>query len=454
MLTGRKSAGADAFFADLRRREFGRLDATGEAYLDYTGSALYARSQIEAHRRMLERGVFGNPHAEHRASRASTTVIDAARSQLLRFLDAEPDDYAVCFTANATMAIKLVAESYAFGPDAGCILSVDNHNSINGLREFARRAGGWTEYLPLRANLELDDPTAHLTAAARRGGGLFAFPAQSNFSGVRHPLGLVSDAQRLGFDVLLDAAAYLPGHSLSLRRHPADFVVLSFYKLFGYPTGVGALVARRAALARLRRPWFSGGTVSYASVQHASHQLLANESAFEDGTPSFLEIGGLGPGFGLLDEVRMPRLSIHVRTLTRHLLDGLRALVHRSGVPVAQVYGPETMDCRGGTVTFNVFTPTGQPVPFAAVESHAREARVSVRGGCFCNPGASEMAFGFLVADTARCLDAVGSQFTVERLAACLGPDVAVGAVRASVGLANNFADIDRLLNLVAAYQQ
>jgi selenocysteine lyase/cysteine desulfurase len=96
---------------------------------------------------------------------------------------------------------------------------------------------------------------------------LFAFPAQSNFSGVRHPLEWVHDAQKRGYRVLVDAAAYLPSTALSLQDVPADFVVLSYYKLFGYPTGVGALVARHEALAMLRRRYFAGGSVQFVSVQ-------------------------------------------------------------------------------------------------------------------------------------------------------------------------------------------
>jgi molybdenum cofactor sulfurtransferase len=38
-------------------------------------------------------------------------------------------------------------------------------------------------------------------------------------------------------------------------------MAVSFYKMFGYPTGVGALVARKSFLAKLRKPYFSGGTV-------------------------------------------------------------------------------------------------------------------------------------------------------------------------------------------------
>lgn len=53
--------------------------------------------------------------------------------------------------------------------------------------------------------------------------------------------------------VLLDAAAYLPTHDLDLTTHPADFVVASFYKMFGYPTGLGALVLRTEHVPQLNK---------------------------------------------------------------------------------------------------------------------------------------------------------------------------------------------------------
>src|SRR6185436_2669316 len=249
-----------ASLAELREREFSRLDAHRQVYLDYTGSALYGESQLRAHQELLREGLFGNPHSEHGPSRASAAIIDAARQLVLGFFDADESTHDVIFTANASAAIKLVAESYPFTPRMACLLSADNHNSMNGLREYARRAGARVRYLPLDDELRLDAPQPIVAEEARGEGGLLAFPAQSNFSGVRHSLSLITLAKSLGYDVLLDAAAYVPGHAFSLHECPADFIALSFYKLFGYPTGLGALVARREALARLRRPWFAGGT--------------------------------------------------------------------------------------------------------------------------------------------------------------------------------------------------
>jgi selenocysteine lyase/cysteine desulfurase len=440
------------FFDALRDREFSRLDAQHHAYLDYTGSALYGDSQLRAHHALLRDGLFGNPHSDSATSRASTAVIESARRMVLCFFDVDESTHDVCFVANTSAAIKLVAESYPFSPESNFILSADNHNSVNGIREYARRARARVRYLPLDDELRMPDAELFLCEESLLGGGLVAFPAQSNFSGVRHPLDLVMKARALGFDVLLDVAAFVPSHAFSLRRCPADFVALSFYKLFGYPTGIGALVARRDALARLRRPWFAGGTVLYASVAADEHRLLPRHEAFEDGTPNFLGISALEAGFELLAGVGMSRLTTHVAELTDALLDDLRALRHGNGTPLVRIYGPRDTKDRGGAVAFNVCDREGRPIPYSLVGACARRAGVSLRGGCFCNPGASEAAFALDSARIASCFDSLGAGFTPERFAEC--SNTAVGAVRASIGLANNAEDIRRAVGVVASFRE
>lgn len=443
--------GADVDFGALRAREFARLDAGGHTYLDHTGSALYPESLVAAHADMLRGSVLGNPHAESPASLASSALMAEARARVLRFLDADPAEHAVVFTANATGAVRLVAEGYAFGRAAPLVLAADNHNSVNGVREYARRAGAAVHVLPLDDALRLarPDATLHALRPTHAGRGLLALPAQSNFSGVRHPLALVRAARALGYAVLLDAAAWVPTSPLSLRDVPADFVALSFYKMFGYPTGVGALVARHDALAALRRPWFAGGTVEYVSVQHGTHLLRAGADGFEDGTADFLALGAVGAGLDFLDGIGLDAVRRHVARLTARLLTGLGALTHADGSPLVRLYGPPDLRERGGTVTFNVLDARGDAIPFAVVEARARAARVSVRGGCFCNPGAAEAAFGFPPEVTARCLASTArAGWSLERFAGCLRGR-AVGAVRASVGIPTNEADLDRLLAVV-----
>ena len=443
----------DDYFSYLRRTEFARLDRNDLAYLDYTGSALYAERQIRAYSEMLRKGVFGNPHSESAPSKASTALIEEAKLHLLDFLGASTEDYVVSFTANTSAAIKLVAESFPFGEDGCLVLSADNHNSMNGIREYATHEGGCVEYLPLDDELRLSDPLSLLRKHAGKRSKLFAYPAQSNFSGVKHSLDLVRSARELGYTVLVDAAAFAPTNKLDLRETPADFVALSMYKILGLPTGVGALVARRDALRNLHRPWFAGGTVEYASVQNREHLLRGTEAAFEDGTPSFLDIGALAEGFAFLDEVQMERLNEHVSSLAAALIERLQSLHRGDGSAAVKIYGPVNLDRRGGTVAFNVLDGKGRAIPYWIVEAVAREAGVAVRGGCFCNPGASERAFGFRADDARRCTEKLSAnEFTVARFAECLGPTVPVGAVRASIGMATNLEDIHRLIEVIDSF--
>ena len=440
-------------FDALRAAEFGRLDDQGVAYLDFAASALYGASQVADHARRLTAGVYGNPHSEHAPSQASGRDMARARQLALDFFGADPAIYEVIFTCNTSAAVKLVAESYPFGPGRGLVLSADNHNSLHGMREYARRAVAPVHVLPLDGDLRLEAPADRLAASAwRMGTGLFAFPVQSNFSGVRHEPGLVETARGLGFDVLVDAAGSGALGGIRLNEHPADFLVFSFYKLFGLPTGLGALIARRDALARLRRPWFAGGTVDFVSVEHDRHQLSAGYHGFEDGTPDFLSAGAVESGFAFLAQVDPPALAARLRVLTGYFLERAQALRHGDGSPLVRIYGPRDLDRRGGTVAFNLLAHDGHPLPFAGVEQRALDRRVAVRGGCFCNPGAAEAAFGFSSLDIPACLNALRGRFSIPALQACVGPNQAVGAVRLSVGLPTTTGDLDRALELIASF--
>jgi molybdenum cofactor sulfurtransferase len=90
-------------------------------------------------------------------------------------------------------------------------------------------------------------------------------------------------------------------------------VALSFYKMFGYPTGLGCLLVRRETLAKLRRPWFAGGTITIASVQGDGHYYADAEAAFEDGTVDYLNIPAVEIGLRHIDKIGIDH--IHDRVL-------------------------------------------------------------------------------------------------------------------------------------------
>lgn len=428
-----------ADIAALRRHEFGRLAASGTVYLDYTGSALYPASLVCRDLHRLTNQVLGNPHSDSAPSAASTEAIDAARAQTLRFVDADPKIYDVIFTSNASGAMRILAEAFPFRSGSRLVLTADNHNSVNGLSVNARRKRAAVEYVPLGSELRALNPAPWLSQASAPS--LFAFPAQSNFSGVRHPLQWISDAQRRGYRVLLDAAAYAPTHELSLAEAPADFVALSYYKLFGYPTGIGALIARRDALAELgARSYFGGGAVEFVSIQNRLTRLKAGPEGWEDGTPNFLAMPAIRDGLNWLESVGMNRVRDHVSSLTNLLLARLKDLGDR-----VAIHGPAGTEGRGGTIAFNLRRGDSW-IPFETVEAAARARGIAIRGGCFCNPGAAEHAFQMPARKTRKCLR---GEFSIPRFRACLG-DGQVGALRASMGIATSVDDVDALIDFAA----
>lgn len=440
-------------FGELRAREYARLDGDGHVYLDYTGAGLYADSQVARHAALLHDQVLGNPHSLSPTSEASTRHVEAARERVLRFFGARPSEYAVVFTSNATTAAKLVGEAYPFDARSSLVLTADNHNSVNGIREYARARGAATSYLPLDEELRASSTPELLPRAASGSPSLFAYPAQSNFTGVKHPLDWVALAQERGYDVLLDAAAFVPSNPLDLGSLRPEFVIVSFYKMFGYPTGVGALIARHDALYRLRRPWFAGGTVRFASAQNQLHLLKENAEAWEDGTPNFLGIAAVPFGIDVLEAAGMTNVRDHVGALTGTLLRELADLRHGNGAPMARIYGPANTEMRGGTVAFNLLDPDGRLVDSDAVQAAATAASISVRSGCFCNPGAAEYAFHYRTADARHCLETISAaDFSLHRFSDCMG-GVPVGAVRISLGLPTNEQDIVRAVELLRSFR-
>ena len=441
----------------LRANDYARLDRDRHIYLDYTGGSLYAESQVRAHADLLASGVFGNPHSGSLSSMASTSLVEATRRRILEFFHAPPGLYTVIFTQNATAALKLVGEAYPFAAGGRFVLAFDNHNSVNGIREFACAGGAAVEYVPLTLpDLRIDGErlTAALNAADRRSNNLFAFPAQSNFSGVQHPLELVAAARDQGWDVLLDAAAFVPTNRLDLSNVQPDFVTISFYKMFGYPSGVGCLLIRTDTIAKLRRPWFAGGTVNFASVQGRQHILAPREAGFEDGTCNYLNIPAVEIGLQHLERVTIDAIHTRVQCLTGWLLEQLLALRHANGRHMVRIYGPATTAMRGGSVTMNFYDPDGHLLDYRRIEELANVQRISLRTGCFCNPGAGETAEGLTEEDMlAGAAD--GAEMSLPRFMQVIQHrgGKSAGAIRVSLGIVSNFADVHRFVQFASEFR-
>jgi selenocysteine lyase/cysteine desulfurase len=444
------------FLKDYPYYENERLDAIREkffpllkdcVYADWTGAAPKPSSLIDSDADFQKKHLIGNPHSHHAPSALAMELAEEARTQVLYFFNADPDEYDVIFTANATGAILLLHNYMFEGGDL--LLTADNHNSVNGLRETAKRHGAIVRYSPIDNDLqiigsELERALSYPRATHNK---LFCYPAKSNYSGVLHSLEWVSIAQEKGWDVLLDAAAYSANNRLDLHFVQPDFVPISFYKIFGYPTGIGCLIIKKEKYEKLNKSFFSGGSILLVSVMK---DFFAPETIgharYEDGTINFAAMQPIVRGFEFMTS--LGKYTWRVKAITDWLRKALLAMNTEKNFII--VHSPIGSD----TVTFSITDESGCHILDAwEFEQFANEHNVYVRTGCFCNPGVNEKLFGYEI-DTYEKFynDAIlPSQITIENLRKYSG-DKPIGAIRASFGYANNFSDVERFAEVVKMF--
>eukprot|EP00918_Siedleckia_nematoides_P076423 GHVU01167023.1.p1 GENE.GHVU01167023.1~~GHVU01167023.1.p1 ORF type:complete len:277 (+),score=52.50 GHVU01167023.1:25-855(+) len=262
--------------------------------------------------------------------------------------------------------------------------------------------------------------------------------------------GLSDDCE---WHTLVDAAAFVPMKYLDASLYPADFIAISFYKMMGYPSGLGALVLNNESSHTLKKKYFGGGSVVAAACESRWCKQKADTThRFEDGTVSFLSIVSLKYGLQYLRDLGFSTIEMHVAALTRYLARELDALRHEStGTNVILRYGhSHYIETDGGIINFNVLRPDGTFVSFSQVEHDASSARIHLRTGCFCNPGACQDFLGLT--------DKEIRESSEERLS-CSDPrgmrdDKPLGSIRVSFGYLSTWSDADAVVNFMKARYQ
>jgi selenocysteine lyase/cysteine desulfurase len=224
--------------------------------------------------------------------------------------------------------------------------------------------------------------------------------------------------------------------------------------MFGYPTGCGCLLARRQALQKLRRPWFAGGTITVASVQGDAYFMADGAPAFEDGTLDYLSIPAVETGLRHLEDTGLDLIHQRCQALAGWLIEELRTLRHANGRPVVRFYGPAGTEGRGATVTMNFYDAGGRVIDHRQIEELAARHNISLRTGCFCNPGGGEVALELSRRELLGCFNQPAvhetHHFTVDDFRLCIDGK-STGAVRVSFGIASNFHDAWRFFTLLAS---
>ncbi|KAI5923288.1 PLP-dependent transferase [Camillea tinctor] len=461
MTDGGNSAYNDRIEA-LKHHEFPMLKDS--VYLDHAGTTLYPKSLVDRFAADMTANLFGNPHSASTSSQNSTLRIEDVRLRVLNFFHADPTEFDLIFVANATAGIKLVTEAFRALPGGfDYVYHHTCHTSLVGVRQEARNSL-CVDHDAVNNWLDGRTPTANVEHRAQST--LFAYPAQSNMDGQRLPLDWSEKIRRaeLGLDcqifTLLDAAAFAATSPLDLSNSEVapDFIVLSFYKIFGFPDLGGLIVRRQAAPVFQHRRYFGGGTVDMVVCTkeqwHAPKSQSLHES-LEDGTLPFHNIIALDSALNVHHDLfgSMNDVASHTSFLTRRLHDGLRALRHGNGEDVCTIYSRPPMledssPGNGPVVAFNLRCSQGAWVSLAEFEKLAVLKQFHIRTGGLCNPGGIASALGLQPWEIRRNFSA-GFRCGSDNDIISGKP---TGVIRVSLGAMSTVSDVDKFTSFVEEF--
>ena len=229
-----------------------RLDAQGHVYLDYTGGGLYAESQLRDHLALMGGQVFGNPHSKNLTSLAMTSwssrrAVMCCGTSMRRPTNTWRSSRRTRPARSSWSASRTRSRPARLRADRRQPQLGERHPRVRARqgrdgRPTCRSWPGAARRSRTRSRARWRARPARRTSCSpiRRNRTSPACSTRSSGSPRR---------RRTGWDVLLDAAAFVPTNRLDLSRVHPDFVDISFYKIFGYPTGIGCLLARKARAA-------------------------------------------------------------------------------------------------------------------------------------------------------------------------------------------------------------
>ncbi|MCH7574181.1 MAG: aminotransferase class V-fold PLP-dependent enzyme [Candidatus Marinimicrobia bacterium] len=410
-------------------------------YLDSTASTLMMGVAQQAIGAMLEH--YANTHSLlHNSARLATSNYRWAHERMLSFVGADPDIYTAYFTGSgATAGMNRLARLFKeLRPDRDtALVSIMEHHS-NDLPH--RKHLGRVVHLPNKMRVGSVDLVALEALLEQEQGRVnyIAVTGVSNVTGIINPIHEIAKlAHKYDAFILVDAAqmvAHIPVQ-MSGRDDPEeniDALVFSGHKTY-VPGSPGVVVARLDHLMQTEPVEVGGGMVARVLVDHYSvtNKFPDREEA---GTPNIPGAIGLATAIEVLDRIGMQLLYDEEEQLLAYALEQMMS------VPGVIIYGdPDIKACpRVSAISFNVGDKHHSIVAAILNDYH----NIAVRNECFCaHPYVIEM----MPEETADFV-ALSDEAVIDLQAP------KPGMVRASFGLYNTRADIDRLRTALEDIQQ
>ncbi|MBW6433989.1 cysteine desulfurase [Actinoplanes hulinensis] len=317
-------------------------------YLDSANTSQKPVQVLDVMRAHQERYNGNVSRSVHTLGTESTEAYEGARARIATFIGAaSPDE--VVFTKNSTEAINLVAHSLGqmlrLGPGDEVVISeMEHHSNLVPWQLLCERTGATLRWFGITdsGRLDEDDLDSVITERTR----IVSLVHMSNVLGTINDVSRIAErARSFGALVMLDCSQSVPHLPIDVSTLGADLIAFTGHKMLG-PTGIGVLWGRLDLLAQMP-PFLAGGSM-IETVTMGGTTFAAPPARFEAGTPPITEAIGLGAAVDYLTGLGMEAIHQHEQDITRYALDAL------TSVPGVRIFGPETVEGRGGTVSFGV----------------------------------------------------------------------------------------------------
>jgi cysteine desulfurase/selenocysteine lyase len=315
-------------------------------YLDSAATSQKPRQVIDALVDYYSRYNSNVHRSVHTLGEEATAAYEAAREKTAKFVGARPKD--LVFVRGTTEATNLVRFAWGqkFVRPGDTIVStlMEHHSNIVPWQLLARSKGAVVKFVGLQPEGTLD--MAQFEDLLRESPRLVAMTHCSNVLGTVNDVALLcSRARKAGATTIVDGAQAVPHLPVDLESIGCDFYAFSGHKMLG-PTGIGALVARKALLEEMD-PFHGGGEmIREVFLDHSTWNDVPYK--FEAGTVNIADAIGLGAAVDYLVGIGMERVRGHEVRLLKYALETL------SQVKGFRAYGPSDTRIRGGVVSFNL----------------------------------------------------------------------------------------------------
>ncbi|HEX2134389.1 MAG TPA: cysteine desulfurase [Microvirga sp.] len=294
-------------------------------YLDNAASAQKPREVIETMVTTMETAYANVHRGLHYMANAATEAFEGARESVREFLNAASVDEIV-FTKSATEAYNLVANSFGtmgLGEGDEIILSImEHHSNIVPWHFLRERKGAVIKWVPVddEGNFLLEEYEKLFTPRTR----FVSITHMSNVLGTVTPIKeIIRIAHAHGVPVLVDGAQGAVHLTVDVRDLDADFYVFTGHKVYG-PTGIGVLYGKREWLERM--PPYQGGGEMINEVRCEGITYNEPPHRFEAGTPPIVEAIGLGAAVRFMSRIGRENIQAHEAALSAYAHRRLEAI--------------------------------------------------------------------------------------------------------------------------------